>query len=146
MSANDKQIEQYRQTVETKRTELGTEPRPAYATNQLIQLDPFDSKKLNLNLLNSVEKCVETVRLIMLQAQAQDAANQALGTNIQLKIGGYTTDEWIGDIKSRLEVIEWKAEKVKLDAMDKKLSELLSEDAKKAKAIEDIAGELGLNG
>lgn len=144
MSANDKQIEQYRQAVESKREELGTEPRPAFITNQLLQLDPHDTSKLNLNLLNDEAKCVDAVRLLMLQVQAHDAANEALGTNLKLLIGGYSSDDWIADIKSRLTVIKWKAEKVKLDKMDKKLQALLSEDAKTKNAIADIVNELEL--
>ncbi len=144
MSANDKQIEQYRQAVESKREELGTEPRPAFITNQLLQLDPHDTAKLNLNLLNDEAKCVDAVRLLMLQVQAHDAANEALGTNLKLLIGGYSSDDWITDIKSRLTVIKWKAEKVKLDKMDKKLQALLSEDAKTKNAIADIVSELEL--
>ena len=144
MSNNDIQINQYREKVEAKRTELGQQPRPMYNTNQLLQLDPTHNVKLNLNLVNNVAHCVEVVRQLMVQSLAHDAANAALQTDVPFAIGGYTVDEWIGDIKARLTLINWKAEKVKLDAMDKKLAALLSEDAKTASAIADIAGELDL--
>lgn len=145
MSANDQKIEQYRQAVEAKRSELGERPRPNYVTNQLLKLDPTDSKKLNLNLISTPAHCVEVVRQLMIQSMAHDKANDALGTDIKFEIDGYTIDDWISDIKSRLSVIQWNNKKVNLDAMDRKLAELLSEDAKKAKAIDDFAGELGLN-
>lgn len=144
MSANDKQIEQYREAVENKREEMGAKPNPSWITNQLLQLDPHDTAKLNLNLLNDEAKCVDAVRLLMLQVQAHDAANEALSTNLKLMIGGYSSEDWITDIKSRLSIIQWNAEKVKLDKMDKKLQALLSEDAKTANAIADIASELDL--
>lgn len=144
MSANDKKIEQYRQTVEAKRADLGERPRPAYATNQLLKLDPNDSKKVNLNLINTPAHCVEVTRQLMVQNMAHDEANAALGTDEPFNIDGYAVTQWIDDIKLRLSVIRWNAEKVKLDAMDKKLAGLLSEDAKKSKAIDDIASELGL--
>ena len=145
MSTNDKQIKQYRMAVDKKREEMGPEPRPSWITNQLLQLDPHNQSKLNLNLLNDEAKCVDAVRLLMLQVQAHDAANEALGTNLKLVISGYSSDDWIADIKQRLEVIRWKDEKVKLGNMDKKLQALLSEDAKTANAISDIADELGLD-
>lgn len=144
MSSNDKQIEEYRVAVEKKRTELGEQPRPSYLTNQLLQLDPNDNKKLNLNLVNNETHCVEVVRQITIQSMAHDKANELLGTSIPFVIGGYTVEQWVGDVKARLELINWKAEKVKLDAMDKKLAALLSDDAKTANAIADIVGELNL--
>lgn len=139
--SNDKQIEDYRKKVEAKHKELGEKPNPRYITNQLLKLG---DKAQNLNLLRSVKACVEVTRHLQVQVLAQDKANQLLGTDEKLELGGYSADDWVADLRARVDLLQWQEEKTKLDAMDKKLSNLLSEDAKTANAIADIANELGL--
>lgn len=138
---NDQQIKQYREKVEAKRKELGEKPKIAYDTNGVL---PLDGNKFNLNILRNLEACVDLASQLIARRDAQDTANEILGTDIQIKLGGFTIDQWLGDIKLRVQTMKWDVENKKLQAMDAKLAELLSDDAKTADAIADIAGELGL--
>lgn len=141
--SNDVKIEQYRKTIEEKRIELGEKPRAHYTTNALLKL-PEAGLTCNLNLLNTIPACVDITQQLLMHTQFRDKANELLGTNVPYVIGNYTVEQWVADIKIRVSIIEWEAGNKKLQAMDKKLADLRSNDAKTADAIGDIAKELDL--
>jgi hypothetical protein len=55
---------------------------------------------------------------------------------------GYTIQEWISDIKSKLEVLAQKNEESNLRMLESKLSMLLSEDKKTELELDAIANLL----
>lgn len=140
--SNDAKIKEYREKIKAKRAELGEKPRPHYETNGLIVLP--DNHKVNINLLSTVEACVDVVQQLLTKANAFNKANELLSTNIECTFGKYTLYQCVGDIKTRVHMIEWEAGKKTLDAMDRKLAELLSNDAKTEDTINNIAKELDL--
>lgn len=140
--SNDQKIKDYRSKIEQKRQSLGERPKAHYETNGMFILP--DNLKLNINVLSTVEACVDVVQQLLLKASTHKQANELLGTNVPCMFGVYTLEQCITDLKIRVSTIEWEAGKRKLDAMDKQLAELMSNDAKTADAIANIADELGL--
>lgn len=139
--SNDAKIQEYRSLVESKREQLGQKPKMAYITNALIPLN--DNDRINLNTLSTEEACVDVTRSLLMRRSFDKLANRLLGTNVESKIGGFTVHEWIKDIKLRVQAILWEKKKKQLTAMDTKLKALMSDDAKTADAIKDIASLLG---
>lgn len=137
--SNDAEIKKYRQAVDVKRKELGIKPKLAYTTNALLDLD---GERVNLNTLMNDEQCVFVTGKILGAVDIIKRANDTLGTDVTLRFGDFTAEQWIGDIKLRVQLLTWEAKKKKLTAMDKKLSLLMSDDAKTADAIADIAAAL----
>ena len=138
--SNDAQIKKFRVAVEAKRKALGTKPKTTYITNALLDLN---GDKVNLNTLTTIDKCVELVTILVARQNFMTRANELLGTDVNPSVGDYTIDQWIADIKLRVSVLLWEAEKKSLTAMDKKLAALRSEDARTSDAIADIATQLG---
>lgn len=136
--SNDAQIKKFRKTVETKRAALGTKPKLGYATNASIMMD---GSRINLNTLDE-DQCVDLVTRLLAQSHFNSEANKALGTNVKPRVGDFTVTEWIADIKLRVQLLAWESDKKKLNAMDAKLQELMSEGARTADAIADIAAQL----
>ena len=60
----------------------------------------------------------------------------------ECNISGYNVSDWITDIKSKLEIVSYKAEENKLKVMETKLHELLSNEKKTELAIDEIEGML----
>ena len=60
-----------------------------------------------------------------------------------LELSGYSIDDWISDIKNKMEVLNVKNEIANLKRMEAKLDKLLSEDKKTELEIDDIAALLG---
>ena len=93
--SNDVQIKKFRAKVDTQRKELGTKPKVSYDTNGLLELD---GGKVNLNVL-ALSQCVDMTSRLLAMTYFNDEANKRLGTDITIKFGDFTVDQWIADIK-----------------------------------------------
>ena len=61
-----------------------------------------------------------------------------------IKISGFTIDNWIHDIRGRLDEIKRRETEKALKTDEKLLDSLLSEDKKTELALKDIAARLGV--
>lgn len=130
---NDERIMQLKQKIEDKRNELAEHSsRFVPITNCLLILD-----KITYNLhLESSE-----MLLIKLNMIAMSAKDLNIDTS-QLIISGYSLNDWITDVKHNLEVQKYKREKNDLNALEKKLTALLSEDKQTELEIDKLAALL----
>ena len=130
---NDERIMQLKQQIEKKRNELAEHNnRFVPITNCLLVLD-----KVTYNL--HVES--SEMLLIKLNMIAMSAKDLSIDTS-KLIISGYSLNDWIEDVKSNLEVQRYKKEKSDLNALEKKLTALLSEDKQTELEIDKLAALL----
>jgi hypothetical protein len=132
---NDKKIKELLAAVEKKRKELGTKPRLHLKTNGLIE-------GTNINTINTLDKCVVLAAKLMQEQSFTQEACRVLGVPEQNTERVTMLRNCLDDLKLRTEVIQWEAEKKKLQAMERKLKDLRSEDAKTQDALADIASML----
>lgn len=127
---NDERIMQLKATIEQKRKELsGTSTRFNPITNCLLVLD-----KVTYNL--HVES--NELLLIRLNSMYLSAKDLEIDTST-LMISGYCLDDWITDVKNNLKIQKYKAEKKKLDTLEKQLTQLLSDDKQTELQIDALA-------
>lgn len=127
---NDERIMQLKRQIEKKCNELVTHTsRFVPVTNCLLVLD-----KITYNL--HVES--SEMLLIKLNMIAMSAKDLNIDTS-KLIISGYSLNDWIEDVKSNLEVQKYKKEKNDLNALEKKLTALLSEDKQTELEIDRLA-------
>lgn len=74
--------------------------------------------------------------MVRLNSYRMSAADLGLD---KFEISGYDLNDWITDVKARLEVIATKIEENNLKAMEAKLDKLLSEDKKTELELDSIA-------
>lgn len=142
MSKNDQRIKDYRKTIEKRRSALGERPSVKYVTNGVL---PLNGMNVNLNVLNTVDKCVDVLSQLIVVDESMDKASKLLGVKDHKRlIGNYTLADWTSDLKSRVKVLQWSDSEKSLKTAERKLSELLSEDAKTTEAIDDIVEGLEL--
>ena len=143
MSKNDEQIKQVLTYIKTKTEALGTKPRGSWKTNGVFKFDGGETHK-NINTINDVEVCVDILADLLQEKNCRDEAAKLLDVeSTEVKWNDYSFDDWLHDIKLRTSMIKWDIEKKKLNALESKLKDLRSEDAKTADAISDIMAELG---
>ena len=131
---NDDRIMQLKKQISVKREELAKRTsRFVPITNCLLVLD-----KITYNLhVESSEMLL--IKLNMISMSAKDLE---IDTD-NLMISGYSLNDWITDVKSNLEVQKYKKEKNDLNALEKKLDALLSEDKQTELKIDELAALLG---
>lgn len=126
---NDERIMQLKKTIEEKRQEFASKPtRFNPITNCLLV---FDQVTYNLHIDSS------EMLLIKLNALLISAKDLEIDTST-LMISGSSLDDWIADVKANLEVQRYKAEKKKLDMLEKQLTALLSDDKQTELQIDSL--------
>jgi len=141
MAKNDKKIKEILNVIAKKKNDLGDKPRAAWKTNGIFKHDLL--KHTNINTITTISGCVSIVSVILQEKHfVKEAASLLEVEESDVKWNGFSFDEWIHDFKLRSSMISWDAEKKKLNTLDKKLSDLRSEDAKTEDAISDIIAEL----
>lgn len=131
MNKNDDRILELKKQVEDKKKELtNKKTRFVPVTNCILEMDGMT---LNLNVLSENALILLWIRLNAYRMSAAD-----LGLD-KFEISGYDLEDWITDVKARLEVIATKREENNLKAMEAKLDKLLSEDKKTELELDSIA-------
>lgn len=129
---HDAKIIELKKQIEEKKEKLKDVKRFSPITKCIINLE---GKAQNLNVLKKEELILLLVKLNVFKKSADE-----LG--YPLTIDGYLVQEWMEDIQSKLKLMEYKEEEQKLNALNKKLTTLLSEDKKVELVLEEIEGLL----
>lgn len=137
MSKNDEKILVLRKQIEEKKEKLKNVTRFNPITNCSIELGGI---RYNLNTLAN-----EQLTLLLVELNMYNLSITDLGIDKDtFMISGYKVDEWIEDIKSKLENINQRNEQNKLKQLESKLTKMLSEEKKTELEIEEIESMLNL--
>jgi len=139
MSAkNDAAIKELMKKVEEQKAGLGKKEKASWQTNGIFKFD--SSSFFNLNTINDPGRLVEALAHLIAKEQAFEMACSRLGIKeiAAFKWDGYSVDEWENDFKTRIKIVEWDNKKRQLDETKKRLSQLVSEEARTEMELEDI--------
>ena len=129
MSKFDKKIKALSEKVESERAVLGKKPRASWNTNAVFNYD--SSKFFNLNTIRDTSKLVDALSFLLERSTHVADAAERLGIETPEFVWyGYSLSDWEHDFKLRVEILNWDKRKKQLDNTEKKLSTLLSEEAK----------------
>lgn len=132
MSKNDERVLQLKKIIDEKRAELKAVKRFTPLTNCVLSLD---NQNYNLNVLQLDDLRLLLVKLNMYLMSANDL-------NIELDISGYNVAEWISDIRSKIEIFEYKKKESELKVLEAKLDKMLSDEKKTELELDEIAALL----
>jgi len=125
---NDKKILELRAVIEAKKAKF-EKIKFSPVTNCSIELE---EKRYNLNVLNK-----DSLTLLLVRLNTYLMSMENLGIK-ELFLSGYPVQEWVEDIKNKLQVIAQKTEEDNLKALESKLGKLLSEDKKTELELSNI--------
>lgn len=132
MSKNDERVLQLKKVIDEKKAELKVVKRFAPLTNCVLSLD---NQNYNLNVLQLDDLKLLLVKLNMYLMSAKDL-------KINLEISGYNIAEWIVDVKSKIEIFEYKKKESELKTLEIKLDKMLSNEKKTELELDEIAALL----
>lgn len=142
---NDERIMQLQATLKTKQEEL-KKRQSKFSPVTTCMID-MDGKRYNLHTCSKDELLYMLVRLNSMNLSIHallDSGIEEMGLATkeelqQLKISGFTIDQWIEDIQSKLGSLSYQKAKNELNNAGKQLDALLSNDKKTELAIDNIA-------
>jgi hypothetical protein len=127
-NANDNKILLLQEQIKQKKSAI-TKKRFAPITNCTLELE---ENRYNLNGLQE-----EQLTLLLIKLNAYVMSMKQLSIT-KCVISGYAIEDWVSDIKSRLEVLSQRNQENELSALEKKLSSLLSSDKKTSLELDNI--------
>ena len=127
---NDSKIMTLKTQIINKRKQFDGVKKFSPITNCSIEVDGIRS---NIQVLSKEQLISLLVKLNSYKNSAND-----LGLLEEYNISDYKIGEWIADIKSKLNIVSRKDERLKLKSMEDKLDELLSSDKKTELEINEI--------
>lgn len=129
--SNDKRILELKEQIKIKRDKLSKIGKFTPVTNCILDLD---GNKLNIQVLKKDQ-------LVLLACKLQSYKNSAIELDLELNMSGFNIDDWLKDIKSRIDILSLKDEELKLKEMEDKLTTLLSNEKRvelEINAIEEM--------
>lgn len=131
MNKNDDRILELKKQVENKKKEIAKKNvKFVPETNLVIEINGI---KTNINVLN--EKDLESL-LVILNMYRMSAIDLEMK---DFEISGYKVDQWINDVKAKINMKTLKNEEAELKRLEEKLDKLLSEDKKTELELDSIA-------
>jgi len=129
-NTNDEKILQLKAQIKEKKSKLKGKKRFTPVTNCSLELEGV---RYNLNVSNKEQLINLMIRLNMYRMSAID-----LDLEDDYIVNGFSVDEWIKDIKAKLEIIVMMEEERKLQELENKLHYLLSTEKKVQLEIDEI--------
>lgn len=134
MSKNDDRILELKKQIKTKEEELAKKKAKFIAVTNCILI--FENENYNINVLNEEQLILLATRINLYIMSAKEL-KLALP-----KFNGFELEDWITDIKNKLEVLAYKKEERELKEFQKKLDKLLSDEKRVELELDEIAASL----
>lgn len=134
MNKNDDRILELKKQVENKKKEIAKKNvKFVPETNLVIEINGI---KTNINVLN--KKDLESL-LVILNMYRMSAVDLEMK---DFEISGYKVDQWMNDVKAKINMKTLKREETELKELEFKLDKLLSDDKKTELELDSIAALL----
>lgn len=133
VNVNDQKIMELKKQIEEKKNKIKKSQKFTPITNCSIEVD---GQRYNLQVLTKEQ-------LITLAVKLNSYAMSAKDLELDFSISGFEINDWITDVKAKLDFVSRKEEENKLKVMETKLHQLLSNEKKVELEIEEIMSSLG---
>lgn len=133
-NTNDERILELKEQIAAKKEKLGKSLRFSAVTNCIIELDGV---RQNIQTLSK-----ENLIALLVKVHAYLTSAKVLGVAEQYMISGFKAEEWLTDIRSKIDILSRKEEERALVVMEEKLSRLLSDGKKVELELNEIESML----
>ncbi len=134
-TTHDQKVKDLLASVEKRREALGAKPKAIWKTNGVIE-------SVNINTVNSVDRCIEIVAHLIQEQSFTIAACEFLSVEPKNSERAEYLKDALDDLKLRASIIQWDEGKKKLIAAEKKLKDLRSEELKTEDELASLESEL----
>ena len=134
MSKNDDKILDLKAQIEKKKRDIGIVRNFNPSTSCILNIDNVN---YNIHTFSKSQIIHMLVKLNSMMMSAKD-----LGLEDQLEFNGYNISLWIEDLMKLLNITNIRQEQVKLVQMERRLTEMLSDNKKIELELDEIMKEL----
>jgi hypothetical protein len=134
MASNDTKIKKVMELLEKQKADLV----PVKLTFNTHALYKANGKVVNLNVVNSKQELIMLLAECITFKDSLQKAKDMVGSDVDSLIDGFTIDDWIHDVKLKYQFVEFKDKQKSIKLTEKKLEQLLSEDARTEIELDSI--------
>ena len=142
----DKLVLDLLQKVEEKKKQIGNAERPSWITNCTFGFSPDINTRINLQVVREIEVLVEIHAFLTSKCADYTNSLSALGLTAKeapFKYLGFTYDQWVSDIQTRVSMLRIKAKRDELTALEARVNALVSPEQRRAIELEKLVKEIG---
>jgi len=140
-TAKDVLIDELIQIAQNKKKEIEKAEKPTWLTNCLFSYDN-SSMKTNIRTVSSIRELVNILAFVINKDISFSTANSFLGTKEVFEYFGFTKEDWINDIKTRIDQINITAKRKELEGIESKLDSMISKERREELELEAIVKQL----
>lgn len=135
----DEIVQELIDVVKVKKAEIAKAEKPKWLTNCSYPYgEENGSVRVNLNTVTQEKTLVAILADLLTRKKAHEEAQYILGSKVPFTWGGYTFDDWKGDIQTRLFKIQITDKKKELELLEARLDKLISPELKAKLELEEI--------
>lgn len=128
--------------IKRQKSEIAKAERPNWRTNCSFSYTESASDVLNLNVIG-----IKPLLLIAAFLKEKEQSYNAVAAELNVEAPkftwcNFTTDEWLSDIKLRIDKIQIITKKKKLDELESRLNAIISPEMKAEMELQAISEEL----
>lgn len=142
MKETDKKTRELFAIVQKKKGEIKAAEKPQWKTNCAFYFTESPKDPFNLQITTDVAALVRALAFLYEKEASFQAAAKDLGVDILFEWHGYSTETWKVDIQARINKIQIEKKKKELEALEKRLDNILSPELKAEMELEAIMKEL----
>jgi len=141
----DKLVQELFQIVQTKKAAIAKAEKPNWLTNCAFRYSQYLPATINIQVCSDVDELVEILGFLWMRQNGFEEANEILFTSSKFSWCGFTFDQWVSDIKTRIDKIEISSKKKELESLEARLDKLISPELKEQMEIDEIKKILANN-
>lgn len=140
-TTKDVLIDELIQIAQNKKKEIEKAEKPTWLTNCLFSYDN-SSMKTNIRTVSSIRELVNILAFVINKDISFSTANSFLCTKEVFEYFGFTKEDWINDIKTRIDQINITAKRKELEGIESKLDSMISKERREELELEAIVKQL----
>jgi hypothetical protein len=131
--------------VNRQKNEISQAERPSWITNcSFSYSEGRQNDQINLHVESKVQTLILIAAFLSEKSRTYYEAAGQLGVDApQFTWSGYSVNDWLSDIKSRINEIQIASKRKKLEALEARLNAIVSPELRAEMESEAIMGELG---
>jgi hypothetical protein len=139
----DEQVLSLIQEVDRRKKEIAELERPNWKTNCSFRFAE-NTTPINLHVESDIATLIHIAGVVATQAEMYNEAAVAMGVEDppRFKWMGFSASDWVHDIKARLDKIQIKSKKDKLQKLEDRLNKIVSPELRAKIELDAIKQEL----
>ena len=142
MNNSDEIIDTLLSRVEEKRAEIKKIERPKWKTNCTFGAES-SSNRTNLQTVKDPAVLIGFYAQCLTLQNTWEKSCESLGVMAKCILNGDSVENWMDDIKTRVEQIEINTKKAELASFEEKLNSLISPEKRRAIELQKLSAALG---